>query len=73
MKSRIELTPMCREEEHGRHKDGLDVHKFNWMNSCHWEGSRLFVRVVKLMEVFVQERDMVPPMMPVGQIILRFR
>jgi len=57
-------------EEHVRHENGLNVQEFNGMDSRHREGSWLLVRVMKLVEVFVQERIVVQPMMPVGQIIL---
>ena len=59
-------------EEHVRHENGLNVQEFNGMDSRHREGSWLLVRVMKLVEVFVQERIVVQPMMPVGQIILHF-
>ena len=57
-------------EEHGRDINALDVQNLERMNSGHGEGRRLFVSMVQLVEMLVEERSVVDSVGPVSQVIL---
>ena len=56
---------MCRKEEHRRGDDELHVNKLDGMDGRDGKGRRLFVSVVKFVEIFVQKGRMVHTMMPI--------
>lgn len=65
------LTPVDGEQEHWRREHELHVDELNGVNRSHRKSSRLFVRVVQFVEVFVEERRVIYAMVPIGQIILK--
>ena len=67
------LTPIHREEEQGAKHDTLHVKKFKGMNGRDGKCSRLFVSVMKFVEIFVEPGSVIDSVMPVGHIILEFR
>ncbi len=64
------ITPVSWDENQGRHEDSLHVNEFDRMDGCHGESRRLLISVMQLVEILVEERSVVHPMMPIGQIIL---
>ena len=64
------LTKVDWKEEHGRDINALNVQNLERMNGGHGEGRRLFVSVVQLVEMLVEERSVVDPVGPVSQVIL---
>jgi len=54
------------EEKHWRREHQLHVDKLNRVDGRHGESCRLFVFVVQLVEVFVEEWSVVDAMVPVG-------
>ncbi len=60
-----------RPQEQRRDQHGLDVQELDRVDGRHREGRRLFVRVVELVEVLVEERHVVQPVMPVRQVVLK--
>ena len=62
----VVLTPVNWPEEHGRCVDELHVEDLDGVDGGDREGGRLLVRVVQLVEVLVQLRQVVDAMGPVG-------
>jgi len=66
-------TPVSGNEEQRREHYKLHVYELDRMDCRDREGSGLFVRVVKLVEVFVQPRSVVHSMMPICEVVLHWK
>ena len=62
---------MSGNEEQRREHYKLHVYELDRVDCRDREGSWLLVRVVKLVEVFVQPRSVVHPVMPIREVVLQ--
>jgi len=69
----IEGEPMDWDGEQRQAHSQLDVHDLHRVNGCDGEGSGLFVLVMQLMEMLVQEGGVVHSVHYVGRIVLIYK
>ena len=67
----LQLTPVDGHEEHGADEDHLHVDELERVDGGDAERGRLLVRVVQLVEVFVEKRRVVHPVRQVRQVVLQ--